>query len=197
MNDLLMSCSEALTQAATPSCVTDFGERIVTLMFSKTEVTAVSDVPTSIEFTTAYDAGTLCTIRGLSNTHRTFTSETEIEIIHKEWFDKTYRVSGKIRTLNAAIARMTEKLNYYDELYFYYLTDTDYCFGPYIATTTFSLIKSDGKGVPSYISFMIDYFGTGSDNSNHDPYYDDLSSYYLLKEDGFNLLTEAGDNLLI
>jgi hypothetical protein len=186
MNNLLYSIAEDLLQAETPLCTTDYGERVVMLVFSKTPITCVGNVPTYDEFLTAYEAGTCAFVKGITNGHRTFLSETEIEWHNTEWYDKTYRVEGKIKLVSEAVARMCEKINRYHELYFYYITEKEHCFGPYEGWPNFTLIQMEGK-LPSYIQFNVDFIGNGIDYSLYS------SSYHLIPDALITIDTEGGE----
>lgn len=194
MNELIHTCADPLPQA-TASCATPYGERITAIMFSKTIVTAAGYVPTASEFNLAYSAGDLAYISGISNTHRTFISEDEIEIIHKEWLDKKYRVDGKIKYVSEAIARMCELINVYTELYLYYITDKNYCFGPYIGNPNFTLITL--IGTYKCIEFNVDYYANGIDYAEQDNNYEKLISdvIYLTTPDERRLTTPDGRRL--
>ena len=192
MNDLIFSCTDTLQQPSTPVCATDYGERVGVIMFSKTEVETSGNVPSAVEFNVAHTAGTLVTIKGLSNGHRTFLSETEIEWHQKEWHDKKYKVDGKVLRIDEPIARLCETLNFYNELYFYFITDNNYCFGPYESGPNFTLIQS--PGTRPYIKFEAEYYGVGIDYSRYDADYQNITSLfsYLMTEDNKHILTEDG-----
>ncbi len=191
----MLSCQTALDQPTTPACTVDYGERITYILLSKTEVTAVGNVPTALEFGTADDNGTLATIR--VSAHKVPLGETEIEVIYKENHDKQYRVDGKILLLSEAIARMCEKLDRYEALYAYYFTDKDYCFGPYYAAPSFNLRKIEGQK-PIYIDFKLDFY-PGIDYANHDSSYPTFAAGYVIltAEDGDWLTTEDGTVIIL
>jgi len=172
MNDLLFSCTDTLPQPTTPVCGTDYGERIVRVLLSKSIISCAGNVPTAEEFNLVYD--TLTDFNHVTSGHRTFQGETEIDWHNKEWFDKTYRVEGRLRRVSEEIARAAEKFNYYHVVYMYYITEKNYCFGPYYAQPNFTLLQLEGKGSRPYISFFIDYVGNGIDYSQYDSGYDNL-----------------------
>ena len=62
--ELLLSCTDPLDQAVA-SCPTDYGERIVTVMLSKTPVTKAGNQPTAVEFGIAYNSGLLIFFTGI------------------------------------------------------------------------------------------------------------------------------------
>ena len=152
MTELLYSCISDLDQAATPVCAADYGTRITQILLSKTPVSTSENQPTPAEFANAFDAGTLVILKNITNGHRTFLSESEIEITTKEYFDKRYRVSGTLRVLSEALVRAVERYNHYD-LYLYYITDTYYCFGGWLCSTDFSLRLKNNT--PIYIDFKL------------------------------------------
>lgn len=172
MNELIFSCSDTLPQPGTPECATDYGERVVTIYLSKTPVSTSQNVPSASDFSIAFDAGSLTIIRGIVNGHKIFLGEHEIEVNFKEWRDKEYRVEGRIRLIDEDVARAAEKLSIYSELIMYYVTEKEYCFGPYEASTNFTLIQTEGKGNPAYIGFHFDFVDIGIDYSNFDFNYD-------------------------
>ena len=172
MNDLIFSCTDGLPQAEMPTCATDYGERVVQIVFAKTAVSCTGNVPLASDFNAVYD--TLTEFKYITNGHRVFQGETEIEWHNTEWHDKEYRVEGRIKRINADIARAAEKLNRYHNIYFYFFTDKNYCFGPYYAQPNFNLIQIEGKGQPPYIDFHVDYVGHGVDYSAYDSLYGSL-----------------------
>ena len=196
MTELLYSCTSTLDQPSTPVCATDYGERITHILFSKIEVVAASNVPTAAEFGTAYGNGTLMYFRVASG-HRVFLSETDTDVNAMDWHDKKYRVEGKIRLLSEAIARATERLDRYDELYMYYLTDKNYCFGPVVVSPDFSLRVYEGA-TPIYIDFKLDFY-PGIDYSNQDTSYGDFVTGYqiLATPDDEGLMTPDGKILIL
>lgn len=178
MSELLFSCNDVLDQPATPACTVDYGERITYILLSKTLVPAASNIPTAVEFGSAYAAGTVMFLR-VAGGHKVFVSETEIEVVVKENHDKKYRVEGKVPILNETISRACEKLDRYDNLYLYYFTDKLYCFGGYYATSNFNLTEFDGAGKPIYIRFKLDFY-PGIDYSNQDASYRDFIDSYVI-----------------
>lgn len=195
MNDLIFSCTEALSQPETP-CSAPYGERVVSVFLSKSEVAASGNVPTAAEFKVAYNAGDLTIIEGITNGHRVKTGETEIQHIRTEWHDATYRVEGVIRRFDNAILRMTEKMNRYKKVYFYFLTSKNYCFGPYKTNPFFSLMLYNGKGNPTGVEFKLDYFGFGPDYAAYDEDYDsireaDISPATLLTADRTDVTADS------
>ena len=167
--NLIMTCTDALDQPATPVCTTDYGERITTLVFSKDPITKVGDQPSAAEFNNAHTAGLCTVIYGVSGS-RTLIGEDEVDILYKEWFDKKYTVSGKILTVSESIQRLTEKLNAYKSLYFYYITDKNYCFGGCQTNPEFTVVQNN---TAMYIQYKLDHF-TGIDYANHDANYFDV-----------------------
>jgi hypothetical protein len=198
MNELIFSCTDDLAQASTPTCGTDYGERVVKIIFSKTKVSTSGNVPTASDFNASYSS--LSIFESIVNGHRTFLGETEIEWHHKEWFDKMYTVTGKIRRVNDSVQRAAEKISRYSNLYFYFITEKNYCFGPYYSQPSFNLVQFEGKGTPYYLDFKVEYVGSGIDYSNYDEDYDSLydssTGSYLLTEDDFIIETEDGSLLI-
>jgi len=191
---MIFSTASVLDQVATPACPTDYGERITHILLSKTAVTATGNIPTAAEFTTAYDAGLLLMIH-VTSCHKTQIGESEIEIIEKENYDKKYRVEGKIYLLSEAIARACERVTRYSQLYLYYYTDKQYCFGGYKATPDFSLRIGEGSGSPVYIKFMLDFF-PGIDYAAYDQFYGVDEPYTVLTDDSGTWLTTDGGVIL-
>jgi hypothetical protein len=173
MNDLIHSCASALDQAVTPSCGTNYGERITTVILSKTKVSCAGNVPTAAEFSTSYSS--IVIYKNIVRGHRITKGATEIQWNVTERYDKEYRVEGRIRRLSGSLVRTTEKLDRYPNLYMYYITDKNYCFGPYNATSNFDLIELEGKGVPPYLKFWFDFVGNGIDYSNYDSNYNNIT----------------------
>ncbi|HDY89238.1 MAG TPA: hypothetical protein ENH82_14120 [bacterium] len=172
MNDLLMSCTDNLQQAETPVCGDNFGERVTQVVLSKAAITQAGNVPTPNEFHIAYIAGEITVIGGITNGHKVFLNETEIEGVYgKEWYDKQYRVEGRIKRVSEAIGRMCEKLTRYETLKLWYITDGDYCFGSYDCSPSFSLLIQNQI---IYIDFKLDFTGNGIDYSNYHPSYEDV-----------------------
>ena len=174
MNDLIYSISDTLDQPGTPVCGVDYGERISQIILSKIEVTAAGNVPTPQEFAAATDESVITTIDKIVAGHKVFLSNTEIEWHNTEWYDPIYRVEGRIMRFNESIARLCEKLTRYKELYLYYVTDKNYCFGPHLSWPDFSLKLYNGKGVPVGIEFKLDFIGNGIDYSNYNSDYEDI-----------------------
>lgn len=197
MTELLISCTDTLDQA-TAACPTDYGERIVTVLLSKTAVTMVGNQPTAAEFGTAYNAGTLIYFTNITNGKKQFVSEDQIDIVQKEWHDKKYSVTGKIRLVSEAISRACEIVDRYDSLYVYYFTDKNYCFGGYWATPDFSQLILDGKGNPIYIHFKLEFY-PGIDYANYDLSYSTfIDSYLILATPGdIGLMTPDGSIIIL
>ena len=164
---------------AVASCATEYGERIVTVMLSKTAVDKVGNQPTAAEFAVAFDEG-MVVLYNVTSGSRTQLSEDEIEVVYKEWYDKQYRVEGKLRILSEELARACEK--YAQPLYMYYITENNYCFGGWQTTPDFSLIVLDGKGNPIYIHFRLDFF-PGIDYSLYDANYDNITGLVSITAD--------------
>ena len=169
MNELLYSCSSTLDQAETPACGTDFGERVRTIVISKTNLW--DSAPTAEEINVAWEAGDVTVFSGIVNGHRIFVGSQEIEVIYKEQVDKMYRIEGKIIRFNEDTSRMAEKLNRYPNLYIWYITDKNYCFGGYDCSINFTLRLMEGKGVRPYIAFSFDFIDIGIDYSRYDTYF--------------------------
>lgn len=198
MNDLIYSCTDSLPQPSQPVCATDYGERVVQVIFSKTAVSCTGNVPLASDFNAAYSD--LSIFKYITNGHRIFLGETEIEWHNKEWYDKEYRIEGKIRRVNESTARAAEKLSRYASLYMYFFTEKNYCYGPYYAQPNFTLIQLEGKGRPPYIAFNADYIGHGVDYAQYDSGY--LSLYEaeagaILTEEGFDILLEDGGSIIL
>lgn len=187
MDNLVFSCSDALTQAATPVCGVDYGERVVKIALMKegsTFTVAASDVPTAAEFEVAITAGAITIITGITNGHRIEQGATELsgddtETGGTERFDVQYRVEGRIKRLDQAVARMTEELDRFNVLRLWYFTEKNYCFGGktgYKVTPNFGLIITEGKGQPGYIPFFCDFTAIGADYAGYDADYSALEN---------------------
>ena len=135
MDNLVFSCSDALDQAATPACGTDYGERVVRIALMKDGATfavAASDVPTAAEFETGVSGSVITIINGITNGHRIEQGATELsgddtETGGTERFDVQYRVEGRIKRFNETVARMTEKLDRFSTLNRLIRPSTLYC----------------------------------------------------------------------
>lgn len=192
MNDLIYSISSELDQVAAPSCATPYGERVEQIILSKTVITAAGNVPTPEEIAEHYDDGGGIIIRGITNGHRIKQSDTEIDIAgYTERYDPYYRVEGNIKLVTETLARAVEKINFYKNLYFYFITDKYYCFGPYDSYPYFTLIQFSGKGTPPMVKFTIDYYGGGIDHSNYDADYADLFNIVTLRADMTTITTDS------
>lgn len=190
MDNLVFSCTDALTQAATPSCATDYGERVVKIALMKeSDLTAwraiaSSDTPTAAQFETGVASDYITVIDGISNGHRVEQGATELsgdDTISggTERYDVQYRVEGRIKLIDETIARMCEKLDRYSTLRLWFFTDRDYCFGGesgYYASPNFGEIIFEGKGTPPYIPFFCDYTATGADYAAYDDDYTALDN---------------------
>ena len=196
MNDLLHSVSEGLSQPTIPKCATPYGERIREVILSKSVIPATGNVPTAAEIYSAYQTGNVSLIKGVVRGHREKVSETVIEWHEKEYFDPVYHVTGRILRISEPIARMCEKLDRNPWLYMYYITSTNYCFGPYVATPSFSLVKQEGKGTPSAIDFIMEFVATGADYSSYSPYYDDVSQLSTVYFGDVDNLVDFGDGVI-
>lgn len=187
MDNLVYSCTDALDQAATPACGTEYGERVVKIAFMKeggTFTVSASDVATAAEFETAITAGTITVIDGITNGHRVESGATELsgddtESGGTERYDVVYRVEGRIKRVDEAISRMTEKLARYSTLKMWYFTEKNYCFGGttgFTVSPNFDLLIKEGKGTPPYIPFFCDFVAIGADYAGYDADYDDLDN---------------------
>ena len=189
--NLIFSCNDVLDQPTTPVCATDYGQRINTLIFSKSAITMAGNQLTSAEIMAAY-TNDLCTIIWGCSGKRTFMGEDEVDILYKEWYDKKYMVEGKIRLMSESVIRLTEKLNQYKGLYLYYITDKNYCFGGVKTNPSFMTVMN-GAGDPIYIHFKLEYF-SGIDYAAYDANYN-VAGDWILKtgewdDDGIWIDTE-------
>jgi hypothetical protein len=191
MNDLIYSVSTALDQAATPECGTLYGERIVQVVLAKSAITTTANVPTPSEIAASFESSLCTIIKGITNGHRTLLNEVEVD---GEVLDTRYRINGNIRLHSEAVARMCERLTRYNLLYAYFVTDRDYCFGPYKVTPDFSLLLVEGSGNPVGMSFTLDYWGGGVDYSAYDSQYRDL--FYVV-EYRADMTTITADSTII
>ena len=182
MDRLIFTCSDALDQPTTPSCTTEYGERIVRIVLMKTTstlVSASSDGPTAAEFETGITSDYLTVINGISNGHKVEVSATELSgddtvTGGSETYDVVYRVEGRIKLLDETIARLTEKLDRYSQLRLWYFTDRNYCFGGdsgYLVSPNFGLRIFEGVGQPAYIPFYCDFIAIGEDYAKYDANY--------------------------
>jgi len=187
MDELVFSCTDALDQAATPACGTDYGERIVRVAYMKDGATftvAGSDVPTAAEFQTSITSDVMTIINGISNGHRVEQGATELsgddtETGGTERYDVDYRIEYRIKRINEAVKRMTEKLDRYSTLRMWYFTDKNYCYGGttgYLVAPNFSLVITEGKGQPPYIQSFNDFTAIGADYAGYDADYDTLTN---------------------
>jgi len=197
MNDLIHSCASALDQAVTPSCGTDYGERVTTIILSKTKVSTSANVPSASDFTLAYNQ--LAIFKYVVNGHRIKLGETVIQWNMSEYYDPMYRVEGRIKRISETMARSVEKISRYKNLYLYYITENNYCHGPYWATPHFNIIELEGKGAPPYLKFRFDFIGNGIDYAAKDTYdniYNPSVTDAILTEDGFDIWTEDGQAII-
>lgn len=187
MNNLSFNCTDALDQPSAPACSTDYGERIVSFAVMKKDSTitvAGSDGPTAAEFQTAITAGDVSFYSGISNGHRIEDSATELSgddtvTGGTERYDVTYKQEGRIKVLSEAIKRATEKLDKFSEVYFWFFTDRNYCYGGaegYLAAPNFGEAIIEGKGNPQYIPYFFVYTAIGADYAKYDADYSTLSN---------------------
>ena len=189
MDNLIFTCTDALDQPATPSCPTDYGERVVRIVLMKesdvgTFAVAGSDAPTAAEFEIGVTSDYLTVYNGITNGHRIEQGATELsgddtETGGTERWDVEYRVEGRIKKVSQLIARATEKLDRYSQLRLWYITEKDYCFGGpdgYKVSPNFGLIITEGKGQPPYIPFFCDFVATGADFAVYDEDYSALDN---------------------
>ena len=187
MDELVFSCTDALSQPNTPDCGTDYGERIVRIALMKdggTFTVAASDVPTAAEFETAITAGEITIYNAITNGHRIEQGATELsgddtETGGTERFDVEYRIEGRIKRLDENILRATEKLDKYSTLRAWFFTNKNYCFGGvtgYKVSPNFSELIFEGKGQPPYMMFFCDYTAIGADYAGYDADYDALDN---------------------
>lgn len=198
MNNLIFNCSENLPQPSI-DCAVDYGNA-VKLVLTRTPILTTGNVPSASEIANTYNAGEAAVLSGFTNFKRVQKGSTEIDdpetgnLIH---YDNEYTISGRIKRMDNAVLRLTEILTRYLVLYLYYLTDRNYCFGPYKSEPFFSLIKKNVT--PVYVDFKFDFFDIGIDYKNQDDDYEDIPGLtsYLLKEDGDYLLTETGGRIIL
>jgi len=191
MDDLIITCTDALPQPNTPTCGIDYGERVVRVIYMKESDSAAwvasvsaSDTPTAAEFELGIGSDYLTVINGITNGHRIEQGATELsgddtESGGTERKDVQYRIEFRIKRIDEAISRMTEKLDRYPVLRMWYFTEKDYCFGGvsgYKVSPNFSLITMEGKGVPPYISSFNDFTATGEDYARYDDDYTALDN---------------------
>lgn len=188
MNNLLSSCADDLPQPSI-TCAVDYGEAIKVIV-SKTPVLSVGNVPTANEFANAYDAGQIVILSGFTNFRRTKVGTTEIESNYgSDLYDGEYLIEGRIKRLNEPIIRLTELLTRYRELYMYYITDEDWCFGGYKSEPFFSMMIKNVT--PVYVDFKFKFYNTGIDYKLQDSYDNIPGLYsYLMTEDTKHILTE-------
>lgn len=187
MDNLIFACTEALQQPNTPPCGIDYGERVVRIALMKeggSFTVAASDVPSASEFETAITADEITVYNGITNGHRIEQGATELsgddtESGGTERHDVEYRVEGRIKRIDEALARSTERLDRYPTLRLWYFTEKDYCFGGvtgYKVSPNFSLIITEGKGQPAYIPFFCDFTASGADYAGYDADYSALDN---------------------
>lgn len=187
MDNLVFTCTDGLDQPNTPACATDYGERVVRIALMKeggTFSVAASDFPTAAEFETAIAADEITVYNGITNGHRIEQGATELSgddtlTGGTERYDVEYRIEGRIKLIDEAIARGTEKLDRYSQLRVWYFTEKDYCFGGvtgYKSSPNFGLRITEGKGQPQYIPFFCDFTATGADYAGFDADYSALDN---------------------
>ncbi len=186
MDNLIFACTDPLEQAETPSCATDYGERVVKIALMKESdrvaweaLTSSTDVPTAAEFEVGVTSDYITVISGISNGHKIEQGATELSgddtiTGSTERNDVEYRIEGRIKLVNEAVSRATEKYDRYSQLRVWYFTEKDYCFGGlsgYKSAPNFSLKITEGKGQPTYIPFFCDFTATGADYAAYDDDY--------------------------
>jgi len=187
MDNLVFSCTDALDQPNTPTCGQDYGERVVRVAFMKeggTFSVAASDVPTAAEFETAITADEITIFNAITNGHRVENGATELsgddtETGGTERWDVEYRVEGRIKRVDQALVRATEKLDRYSVLRMWYFTEKDFCFGGvtgYKVAPNFNELIFEGKGQPPYLPFFCDYTAIGADYAGYDADYATLDN---------------------
>lgn len=182
MNNLIFSCADALPAVTTPACPTDYGERIVAILFAKegTTITAVSsDYITAAEFQTEITATDIIIIKGITNGHKikqggTTLSGDDTLSGGEEEYDKIYRIEGRIRVFNESVKTACAKLDRFSTLKAWCITDKNYCYGGklgYKASPNFDDPIHEGLGQPPYIAFRVDYTSVGVDLAHYDAAY--------------------------
>jgi len=145
---------------------------------------SASDSPTATEFTTSITSDVMTVFNGITNGHRIEQGATELsgddtESGGAERYDVMYRIEGRIKRVSNSICRATEKLDRFQVLRMWFLTDKDYCFGGttgYKVSPNFSLITLEGKGQAPYINFFNDFTANGIDYAGYDADYSTLEN---------------------
>ena len=187
MDNLEFNCTDALDQATTPACTTDYGETVVSFAVMKvggTFAVSGSDGPTAAEFQTAITAGEVVFYRGISNGHKVEQGATELSgddtiTGGTERFDVQYRVEGRIKLIDETIKRATEKMDRFSELELWYFTNKNYCYGGkegIRSTPNFNEVIHEGRGNPPYLPFFFDYTAIGADYAITDADYSGLAN---------------------
>ena len=187
MDQLIFACSDALPQPNTPACGADYGERVMRIALMKeggSFTVAASDVATAAEFETAITSGAITIVNGITNGHRVEQGATELsgddtESGGTERWDVEYRVEGRIKRVDEAVLRMTEKLDRFSTLRMWFFTEKNYCYGGvtgYKVSPNFSELIFEGKGQPPYVSFFCDYTAIGADYAGYDEDYSALDN---------------------
>ena len=185
MDNLVFNCTDALDQPVQPACATEYGSAVVGIAFMKkggTFTVASSDYPTKAEFDTAITAGTITFYGGISNGTRVSQGGTELSGDDTvsggtEIKDEVYRVAGRIKVINEAISRATEKLGRFTELRMWYFTEKNYVFGGpagYLGSPYMGLKVQEGRKASVYIPFQFDFVAIGADNAGYDADFDAL-----------------------
>lgn len=175
MTELVYSCNDVLLQPSTPVCGIDYGERVVQIIIGEQ---FQSTIPAPSDFTIAWDNGYVTILGGITNGHRVFVGDIEIEGLYgKERWDAQYVVEGNIRRINEDIARSCEQLTRMHGLSMWFITDKEYMFGGaegYTVNPFFSQIIKEGIGNRPYIRFEMEYFATGADYGTYNEFYLDV-----------------------
>ena len=183
MDNLVFSCTAALDQPIQPACTTDYGSAVVGIAFMKkggTFICASSDYPTKGEFDTAIIGDAVTFYGGISNGQRLAKGGTELsgdDVVNggSQMLDEVYEISGRIKIINEAISRATEKLTRYSELRMWYFTEKNYVFGGktgYLVSPYFGLKIQEGRKMPPYIPFRCTFVANGTDQAGYDNDFD-------------------------
>ena len=187
MDNLVVTCTDALDQPTKPVCTTDYGEPVVAFAIMKeggTFSVSASDNPTAAEFSTAITAGEVSYISGISNGHKIEQGETELSgddtiTGGTERYDVQYRIEGRIKLIDEGIKRATEKYDRFSSVRLWYFTEKNYVYGGkegIVATPNFNEVIHEGRGNPPYLPFFFDYTATGADYATYDADFDDLAN---------------------
>jgi len=186
MNTLTFDCSAGLTDPTTPTCATDYGVRIKTILFAKdgdTVTVAGTDGPTKAEIDTAVAADTVVVLKGITNGKREFInwaaefSGDDTESGGVEARDAIMGITGMVKRVDETVLTALELLNHFTTVRCWIITEKNYLFGGttgYLVSPVFQPLELGGFGTEPQVPFRCEYFHVGRDDSKYDADYEDL-----------------------